>query len=63
MAVYECCGVYFGDAKDLTGHMKSQHKMADFSVDLNCCGKTFREARELIDHVSLVHHYQMQLQT
>ena len=63
MVSYECCGVKFKDAKDLSGHMKVQHKMAQFNVELTCCGITFVEARELIDHVSLVHHYQMKLET
>jgi len=63
MVSYECCGVKFGDAKYLSEHMKVQHKMSQFNVELTCCGITFAEARELIDHVSLVHHYQMKLET
>jgi len=60
---YECCGVTFGDSKDLSAHMKIQHRMAGFNVEMTCCGKTFAEATELMDHVSLVHHYQMKLET
>ena len=63
MVSYECCGVKFRDAKDLSGHMKVQHRMLRFNVEMVCCGITFSEARELIDHVSMVHHYQMKLET
>lgn len=63
MVRYECCGVTFRDSRDLSVHMKKQHQMAGFNVELTCCGKTFAEATELMDHVSLVHHYQMKLET
>ena len=63
MVSYECCGVKFRNASDLSGHMKAQHKMSRFNVEMTCCGMTFAEATELIDHVSVVHHYQMKLET
>lgn len=63
MAKYECCGVKFREGTELSEHMKAQHKMAGFKVEFACCGTTFAEAKELIDHVSLVHHYQMKLET
>jgi len=63
MVSYECCGVKFRDSKVLSGHMKVQHKMSNFNVELTCCGTTFVEARELMDHVSTEHHYQMKLET
>jgi len=63
MVRYECCGVTFKDSKDLSVHMKTQHHMEGFNVELTCCGRSFAEAKELMDHVSLVHHYQMKLVT
>lgn len=63
MATYECCGVKFRHGRDLSEHMKAQHKMADFDVEITCCGTTFPEAKQLVDHVSVVHHYQMKLGT
>lgn len=63
MAIFECCGVKFKDGRDLSEHMRAQHKMADFDIEITCCGQIFAEAKQLIDHVSTVHHYQMKLAT
>ena len=63
MAKFECCGVKFRHGKDLSEHMRAQHQMSNFSAELSCCSTHFAEAKQLVDHVSLVHHYQMKLET
>src|SRR5690242_12271402 len=56
LALFECCGVKFMNGGDLTSHMRAQHRMQGFSVELACCGIAFAEAEQLMDHVSEVHH-------
>jgi len=63
MARYECCGVKFKHGKDLSEHMHLQHMMTSFNAELRCCNTDFANASELMNHVSVVHHYQMKLET
>jgi len=43
--------------------MRSQHQMVSFNAELSCCSANFAKASELMDHVSVIHHYQMKLET
>ena len=63
VAKFECCGVKFRHGNDLSEHMRSQHQMVSFKAELSCCNTNFAKASELMDHVSVVHHYQMKLET
>lgn len=44
MAKYECCRARFREGSDLSEHMKAQHKMNRFNVEITCCGTKFAEA-------------------
>jgi uncharacterized C2H2 Zn-finger protein len=63
MTKFECCGVRFKEGKELTNHVRSQHNLQNFAVELSCCGTSFSSAKDLSDHVKKAHHYVVKIST
>jgi uncharacterized C2H2 Zn-finger protein len=63
MPKFECCGVRFKDGRELTSHVRSQHSVAGFTVEISCCGVSFPRAKELTEHVKKTHHYEVKVST